>query len=109
MSARESHFELPDCPGAIGWPTPIAYFRHIFSVLADIGGVFRKLGFNPGNEVPRFIGQPRNAPYHGKGQMKAIEFIQHRHVERGRCRALLPETVHMKVVVVCPTICEVGE
>ena len=50
--------------------------------------------------------QPGRAIEHGLDQVKAIEVVQHRHVERRGGRALLLVAAHVQVVVVVAAIGE---
>ena len=85
-------------------PFPIADLQHIFAVLADVARVLVQLVLDDYSEVSGLRAQTRHSINDEFDQMKAIQFVEHRHVEgRGR-RSLLPVTTNMQIVMVGPTV-----
>src|SRR5665213_685723 len=63
-------------------PTPVADLRHVVAVLADIELVTLHHGPIPVARLLHLIGESRNAPDSVKGQLVAVEIVEHDHVER---------------------------
>src|SRR6185437_507983 len=85
-------------------PAPVAYFRHVVAMLADI-----ELVTLHGRPVTRgrlvsLIAEPWNSIDGVQRKLVAVEIVQHDHVE-GRCGgAFLPVPPHMNIVVITPTV-----
>ena len=78
--------------------------RHVLAVAADVQAVFGQ----PIGQLLLHVGRPgaelRQPIDRVAGQVKAIEIVQHRHVERRRDRAFFLVAAHVQVAVIRPAI-----
>src|ERR1700733_9598211 len=103
-SGSASVMRCPAEASLSGGPAPVANFRHVVAVLADI-----ELMALHGRPVARgrpveLIAEAWNTPDGVQRQLIAVEIVQHHHIE-GRCGgALLPVATHMNIVVIVPPV-----
>src|SRR5690348_13143592 len=69
-----------------GIPFPVADLRHVFAVRVDVALVLDQLFLQPRAHLGCLRRETRHAIDHVADEMKAIEVVQHDHVERGRRR-----------------------
>src|ERR1700722_9553634 len=86
-------------------PAPVADLRHVVAMLADV----KLMPFHRG-PVPRcrlfnLVAQSWNAPDGVECELKAVEIVEHDHVEGRRGGAFVPETADVNIVVVVPPVC----
>ena len=85
--------------GLVG-PFPVADFRKVVSMFANVLLVLDELVAQELLEMPVDGLQPRHAVDHVARQMKAVEIVQHGHIERRGGRAFFFVSAHVKIVVV---------
>ena len=81
-------------------PFPVADFRQVVAVFADVLFVLDEFVAQQLFEVRIYGTQTRDAIHNIAGKMKAIEFIEHRHIERRGGGAFFAVAVDVEVRVV---------
>src|SRR5580704_6823069 len=85
-------------------PTPIADFRHVVTVLADIELVaLHRRPVTRGRFV-QLIAKSRNSVDGVQRELKAVEIVEDNHIKRRRGGALLPVATHMNIVMILPPV-----
>ena len=85
-------------------PAPVADFRHVVAMLADIELVaFHGRPVTRGRLVA-LIAEPWNSIDGVQRELIAVEIVQHDHVEGRRRGALLLVAAHMNIVVIVPPV-----
>src|ERR1019366_3694433 len=85
-------------------PTPVADFRHVLSMLADIELVLFHGGPVTGRGLFHLIAESRNAPDRVQRELIAVEIVQYDHVKGSRGGALITKAADVNIVVVVPPI-----
>ena len=85
-------------------PGPVAHRWKIDSMLADVLVVLREPAVHFSPDVRVAGREIRDSVDHVDHQMKTIEIVQHRHVERRGGGSLLLVSAHVKVAVIVTAI-----
>src|SRR5580692_8746991 len=85
-------------------PAPVADFRHVIAVFADIELVAFHHRPITRRRLLHLAAEPGNPPDGVQCELVAVEIVQHDHVERSGGGSLLLVAAHMDIVVVVPVV-----
>src|SRR5712672_2792787 len=87
-------------------PCPVTDFRHVLSVFLNVMPVLDEFILKLLLQVDTRTARLRETVDGVDHEVKAVEVVQHRHVEGGRNRTLLLVAADMQVRVIAATVCE---